>query len=206
MGPRIQGLGHSHQVFFNGRRRNGFASGWAYAAPYYYIPYGDSGYDYDYVGGPDPYSGPPISPNDPKLHIIVEQPPARSYRAPAEDVEAEAASPPPLPVRQEQAPPARETKPIEPTVLIFHDGHSQEVTNYAIMGQTVYVLDDHTQKIPLANLDVAATVKANDDRGLEFKVPAAQRPAQKKNSDLQPKSSPDESTQSPPAKIASALP
>ncbi len=208
MGPRIPGYGHYHQSYYNGRYRGygyGYSGGWAYAAPYYYIPYGDYGYDYDYVGGADPYSGPPVGPNDPTLHIIVEQPPVRSYRAPAEDVEAEA-TPPPPPVRQEQASPAREAKPIEPTVLIFHDGHRQEVTNYAIMGQTVYVLDDHTQKIPLANLDVAATVKANDDRGLEFEVPAAQRPAQKKNSDLQPKSTPDENTQSPPAKIASALP
>ena len=83
-------------------------------------------------------------------------------------------------------------KPREPTVLVFRDGHQQEVTNYAIMGQTVYVLDERTQKIPLANLDVPATVKANDDRGMEFKVPAVQRPAQKKNSDLQPKSTPNE--------------
>jgi hypothetical protein len=73
------------------------------------------------------------------------------------------------------------------------------------MGQTVYVLDDRTQKIPLANLDVPATVKANDDRGMEFKIPAVQRPAQKKNSDLQPNGTPDQNTP-PAANVASIMP
>ena len=36
------------------------------------------------------------------------------------------------------------------------------------------------KKISLADLDVPATVKANDDRGMEFKVPA-QKPAPKKS-------------------------
>ena len=62
-------------------------------------------------------------------------------------------------------------KPGEPTVLVFRDGHQQEVTNYAIMGDTLYVFDQAHKKIALADLDVPATVKANDDQGLEFKVP-----------------------------------
>ena len=85
------------------------------------------------------------------------------------------AAPPSLPPD-----PPVEAKPGEPTVLVFRDGHQQEVTNYAIMGDTVYVFDKGHKKIALADLDVPATVKANDDRGLEFKVPAP--PAQKKNS------------------------
>ena len=208
MGPYRFGYGfHNHQSYSNRPYRGyGYSRGGrAYAAPYYYIPLGDygSGYDYDYVGGSDHYSGPPIGPNDPTLHIIVEQPPAQSYRAAADDTQAVMAPPPPA--IQEQLSPAREAKPREPTVLVFRDGHQQEVSNYAIMGQTVYVLDDRTQKIPLANLDVSATVKANDDRGMEFKIPAGQHPAQKKNSDLQPNGTPD---QNPPASsnVASVLP
>ena len=62
-----------------------FPGGWGLQpSPYYYIPIGGYGYgpdyDYDYVGGPDMYSGPPVGPNDPTLHIVVEQPPAQSYR------------------------------------------------------------------------------------------------------------------------------
>ncbi len=59
------------------------------------------------------------------------------------------------------------------TVLIFRDQHQQEVRNYAIVGQTLWSFGPHTQKIPLADLNLAATTKANDDRGLTFRVPAA---------------------------------
>ena len=67
---------------------------------------------------------------------------------------------------------APDATPVDPTVLVFRDGHQQEVTNYAIMGQTVYVFDNRTQKIALTDLDVAATIKVNDDRGVDFHVPA----------------------------------
>jgi hypothetical protein len=192
---------HNGAGFNHGGR---FRRGSAFAVPYYYIPLGDYGYgyDYDYVGGPDMYSGPPNGYSDPTPHIIVEQPPVRSYRNPAEGMQAEITPPPPA---VQDPPPARDAKPSEPTVLVFRDGHQQEVSNYAIMGQTVYVLDERTQKIPLANLDVSATVKANDDRGMEFKIPATSNPAQKKNSDLQPNGTPQQSP-NPATNVASVLP
>jgi hypothetical protein len=58
-------------------------------------------------------------------------------------------------------------------VLIFRDQHQQEVRNYAIVGQTLWSFGPRTQKIPLADLDLAATTKINDDRGLTFRVPSA---------------------------------
>jgi hypothetical protein len=59
------------------------------------------------------------------------------------------------------------------TVLVFKDGHQQEVANYAIVGATLYDLSDgHTKKVGLGDLDLTATVKQNDDRGVEFKLPA----------------------------------
>src|ERR1039457_1515732 len=202
------GTGFNH----GGRYRRG---GYDYATPYYYIPLGDYGYGYDYVGGADMYSGPPdmysgsrnvysgppMGANESTLHIIVEQAPVQSYRPPADDTRAEVAPPPPT--AHEQPSTARDAQPREPTVLVFRDGHRQEVGNYAIMGQTVYVLDDHTQKISLADLDVPATVKANDDRGMEFKVPA-QKPAQKK-ADIELKVPAQPETTSP-SNIASVSP
>jgi hypothetical protein len=139
--------------------------------------------------------------NESTLHIIVEQAPAQSYRPPADDTRAEVAPPPPTAHEQPSTP--RDAKPREPTVLVFRDGHQQEVGNYAIMGQTVYVLDSRTQKISLADLDVPATVKANDDRGMEFKVPA-QKPAQKK-ADIELKVPAQPETTSP-SNIASVVP
>jgi hypothetical protein len=65
------------------------------------------------------------------------------------------------------------SEPVPPTVLVFRDRRQQEVQNYAIVGQTLWAFSaGRTQKIPLANLDVAATEKANDDRGVAFRVPA----------------------------------
>jgi len=58
------------------------------------------------------------------------------------------------------------------TVLIFKDGRQVEVGNYAIVGATLYELNDgRSRKVQLADLDLPATVKENDDRGVEFQVP-----------------------------------
>ncbi len=64
-------------------------------------------------------------------------------------------------------------KPQPATVLVFRDQHQQEITNYAISGSTLWVLNDHlaAKKIPLTDLDLTATAKANDERGIEFQVP-----------------------------------
>ena len=60
------------------------------------------------------------------------------------------------------------------TVLVFRDEHKQEISNYAIVGQTLWnFAPQHTQKIPLSDLDLPATTKANEDRGLTFRVPAS---------------------------------
>jgi hypothetical protein len=72
-------------------------------------------------------------------------------------------------------PPAAETratagqeKPLS-TVLVYRDGHQLEVQNYALMGDTVWVLGDQTtRKIPLNDLDLDVTQKLNADRGVEF--------------------------------------
>jgi hypothetical protein len=58
------------------------------------------------------------------------------------------------------------------TVLVFRDGHSIDVRNYAIVGDTLYDLSDGSRrKIALADLDLGATQKQNDDRGLDFRLP-----------------------------------
>jgi len=58
------------------------------------------------------------------------------------------------------------------TALVFRDQHVEEVRNYAISGGTLWVLSAQAaKKIPLAQLDLAATAKMNDDRGVDFQVP-----------------------------------
>jgi TolA-binding protein len=80
------------------------------------------------------------------------------------------ATPPPAPAPAAVAP--EETTPT--TVLVFHDGHRTEARNYAIVGQTLWIYtQDESQKVPLSELDVAATKSANSDRGIIFQMPAS---------------------------------
>lgn len=59
------------------------------------------------------------------------------------------------------------------TILVFRDKHQEEVENYAIVGNTLWnFAPQHTEKISLADLDLAATKKANEDRGLTFRLPS----------------------------------
>jgi len=63
---------------------------------------------------------------------------------------------------------------MSPTVLVFRDQHQLEVENYAIVGGTLWSFSAHrTEKIPLSSLDLPATVKANDDRGVTFRLPSS---------------------------------
>ncbi|MGA7629450.1 MAG: hypothetical protein WCB11_01705, partial [Terriglobales bacterium] len=59
------------------------------------------------------------------------------------------------------------------TTLVFKDGHQSDVINYAIVGDTLFEFaEGRTRKILLAELDLPATQKANDDRGVDFQIPA----------------------------------
>jgi hypothetical protein len=59
------------------------------------------------------------------------------------------------------------------TTLVFKDGHKSDIENYAIVGDTLFDFSGGlTHKILLADLNLAATHKVNDDRGVDFQVPA----------------------------------
>jgi hypothetical protein len=69
--------------------------------------------------------------------------------------------------------------PVElpPVVLVFRDGHKEEVRNYMIEGKALYTSADYwatgswNRKIPIADLDVPASLKLNADRGAKFSLP-----------------------------------
>jgi hypothetical protein len=93
-----------------------------------------------------------------------------------------AAAQPPSRSPEVAAPPAdsgSSTQPAqaqEPSVLILRDGHQLEVQNYAIVGDVLYdFTPGHARRVPLSQLDLPATVKANDDRGVDFTLPASAR-------------------------------
>ena len=68
---------------------------------------------------------------------------------------------------------------LPPAVLVFRDGRREEVSDYTIMNGTMYSKADYwtsgswTKKIQIADLDVPATVKINQERGVKFVLPAS---------------------------------
>ena len=56
-------------------------------------------------------------------------------------------------------------------VFVFKDGHQLETKNYAIMGGTLFDFSSKIlKKIQMDEIDSAATLKANDDRGVTIKL------------------------------------
>jgi hypothetical protein len=68
---------------------------------------------------------------------------------------------------------------LPPVVLIFRDGHSEEVRDYTIAEGILYARGDYytdgywNKKIDLATLDVAQTVQANTTRNVKFALPSS---------------------------------
>lgn len=122
-----------------------------------YLAY-DTGYDSGYNDDPgyaappypDPGQAGPIGPPDPSM-MPQPQAPVAYASAPA-------------------AEPASE----DAVTLVFKDGRpNQQVHNYALTRSTLYVLDQHRREIAVGDLDLAATVKLNQESGVDFHPPAA---------------------------------
>jgi hypothetical protein len=126
-----------------------------------YVPYA-----YPVAAEPEPEAEP-----DPPAPTIFEHRPT-SERVPSAVADSSRHGRQPVVAAAEDQSPADARQQI-PVVLVYRDGHQQEVMNYAIVGPTLFDLGTFVaHKIPLAELNLKATIKANDDRGVEFSVPA----------------------------------
>jgi hypothetical protein len=78
---------------------------------------------------------------------------------------------------EQQSSAVRSSSPPRPqiqadTVLVFRDRHTEEIQNHAITGKTLWVFtEQRARKIPIAELNVPATTKANEARGIDFRLP-----------------------------------
>jgi len=132
----------------------------AYAAPAYVAP--------TYFGPTTAYSEPVYS--APATDAATEQLTYQVQRLSQEiellrQQQALAATPPPAPVPE---------RPPVDIVLVFRDGHRLSIQNYAIVGQTLWILDERTStRIPVSELDLDATQKENAGRGV--RVPGLTR-------------------------------
>jgi hypothetical protein len=62
--------------------------------------------------------------------------------------------------------------------LVFRDGHTEEIQKYVIVGRTLYTAADYwttgswKRKVEIAELNVPATLKLNQERGAKFSLPS----------------------------------
>jgi hypothetical protein len=159
----IGGYGYRRPGYGYGRGR--YYRGWPYAG-YYGYPYYGWGY------GDDSYSSDSYQ-NYPVYDYSSAYAENDRQQAAIDRLENEVDR-----LRQERE--ARESQPSHAaaksamlsTELVFRDKHTEEVQNYAIVGQTFWILgSEKARKIPIAQLDIPATQKANEDRGVDFQLP-----------------------------------
>jgi hypothetical protein len=154
---------HHHQGFFGG----GFpvvSYGYPYAYPVAVPVAVPDDYDDDqYNGGPTIFDRRGSGPSNRQEE--------EHYRRDDRDDREDA------PETRNSEPAAQEPVANQPaTAVVFKDGHSIELSNYAIIGPTLYDLTPgHNRKILLADIDVPATEKQNDDRGVDFNLPPTQQ-------------------------------
>jgi hypothetical protein len=150
--------------------RPAYNRSWRYRRPYISpygigIPYGVAGWiGPGYLGYPDSFDSEDQSaaPSgaDPGYDA---QPAEPERRAPYEPATSQTHSSPA---------PANE----EAVTLVFKDGRAPEqIHNYVLTKDTLYVLDQHHRDISLDQLDLVATEKLNRDSGVDFQLPDASR-------------------------------
>ena len=67
---------------------------------------------------------------------------------------------------------------LPPAVLVYRDGHKEEITRYTIVGGAIYTSPDYwnggswTKKVPIAELNVPATLELNHESGAHFRLPS----------------------------------
>jgi hypothetical protein len=153
---------------------------------HFYSPYGFYGYGYPYYGGyydPFYWNWNNSSYDQSDDNYVAQRDTTRQIDQLSQEVESLREERDERDAREEQAysrpvpkPPTASVHP-EPApdatvVLVFLDKRIQEVKNYAIAHEQVVVFDDHhIKKIPLADIDLATTMKLNDERGVDFQVP-----------------------------------
>jgi hypothetical protein len=202
-GGSVRGNRGGGELNRQGRRRYegpyGFPFGPFYYPDYFYPDnyYYDSDLDYTAPGPLDTPNHirpavayqPPAPPPVPADSLILENHDGRWVRIPTGGQLVNAAIPPiaaadPSPTSKTYGTAAKTTEtepaspPLPPAVLVFRDGHTEEVQKYMIQGSDLYVTSAYsttgtwTKKIPLADLDIPASLKVNKDRGTKFNLPS----------------------------------
>ena len=130
---------------------------------------------------PAPVPDPPAKPTQP---LVIELQAGRYVRVSGEDssnveiklIDSATASRAPTPTRSQKP---KMPSAATPAILIFRDGHSEEVSEYTIANGSLYARSDYytngswNRKIELSSLDIPDTITTNQSRGIKFQLPSA---------------------------------
>jgi len=183
----------------------GYFSGYGYYPlwDYYSLPlYADYdyGFDYGYDNGYEPMAGQSPPPWMAATHSETFSAPARQVepvilerqgdqwvrigeysQQPASTrstVPGAAQAPSRTPESAEWNAPAQPAPKLPQAVLVFRDGHQEEIEKYTIIGRVIYAQADYwstgswRRKVAIADLDIPATLKLNQERGGKFSLPS----------------------------------
>jgi hypothetical protein len=95
---------------------------------------------------------------------------------------SEAPSPAPTPLHKPtfQSSAATQASPVDlpPVVLVYRDGHREQVSDYVIANGNLYTRGDYwhdgfwNKTVQLSTLDLPSTLRANSDSGVKFVLPS----------------------------------
>lgn len=159
----------------HGRRHHHGGYGYGYSngyTPYYFYPaypvtdYSSMGAGYEYL---QPSTQPVVEEPAPAAPTIFERrPTTRPYARDEARYEDDYRGPAAQPGSSTEIGVGEQ----DTTTLVFADGHQMDIHNYAIVGQTLFNFDGTGPfKVKLAELNLDATEKLNEDRGVAFKLP-----------------------------------
>lgn len=172
---RTSSIGISGVFHHGGRGFERGRFGW-YSWPYLYPGYYDYADYYDFREPPPPPPPAPPAPAQPAKQEPLPEPALLELQgnhwvrvSSFATTSGQPATPP-----QEAAVP----QVMPPAVLVFRDGHSEEVSSYSIIGPVIYAKGDYwasghwTRTIQIADLDIPQTLKQNHERGVKFELPS----------------------------------
>jgi hypothetical protein len=139
-----------------------YQSGFVYGGPQYAGWIGPDYYGYPDDSGYD--DGPSYSPDSGYADN-------GGYAQPDDQGPPPPYEPPVEPAQPSTAPAPENTEAI---TLVFRDGRtSEQIHNYILSRTTLSVLDGRHRDIPVDQLDLTATEKANREAGVDFRLPAS---------------------------------
>jgi hypothetical protein len=185
--------GFQGRHFGDGRRGDRFARDSIFVgAPYFYSDFYDS-YGFDYPAPPPTTRPAPVPQVAPAPQIQVKNEPLADsallelrgntwvHVADFSETSGPVSTPAQRSGVSKETPPLRNPavlKEMPPAVLVYRDGHTEDVSSYSIIGPTIYTDADYwtngkwTRKIQISDLNIPATLKQNQQRGVKFDLPS----------------------------------